>query len=120
MNGYKINDNLYINCNNVDYVSFLNDKVKIHMNDNTSYYITPEQYKDIETKIPQSGGSGGADITSNIKITGNKDDILGTTEHNKLCILSNTSSLAIRVVDKIGKIEEISTLLLLSFSSVTR
>ena len=57
MNGYKINDNLYINCDNIDYVSFLNDKVKIHMNDNTSYYITQDQYADIETKIPQSGGS---------------------------------------------------------------
>lgn len=113
MNGYKINDNLYINCNNVDYVSFLNDKVKIHMNDNTSYYITPEQYKDIETKIPQSGGSGGGvDITANIKITGNKSDILGTTEHNKLCILSNTGDLSFKVVDKIegGSEEEISTL----------
>ena len=112
MNGYKINDNLYINCDNIDYVSFLNDKVKIHMNDNTSYYITQDQYADIETKIPQSGGSGGgASITSNIKIAGNKDDILGTTEHNKLCILSDTSSLAIKVVDKIeGGSEELSTL----------
>ena len=62
MNGYKINDNLYINCNNVDYVSFLNDKVKIHMNDNTSCYITQEQYKDIEDKIPQSGGGGGGSV----------------------------------------------------------
>ena len=51
------------------------------------------------------------DVTSNIKITSNKDDILGTTEHNKLCILSNTTSLAIRVVDKIeGGSEELSTL----------
>ena len=57
MNGYKINDNLYINCDNIDYVSFLKDKVKIRMNDNTSYYITQEQYKDIEDKIPQGGGS---------------------------------------------------------------
>ena len=102
MNGYKINDNLYINCNNVDYVSFLNDKVKIHMNDNTSYYITQDQYADIETKIPQSGGSGGgASITANIKIAGNKDDILGTTEHNKLCILNDTGDLSFKVVDKI-------------------
>ena len=59
-----------------------------------------------------SGGSGGgADIASNILVTANKDDILGTTEHNKLCILSDTTSLAIRVVDKIeGGSEEISTL----------
>ena len=111
MNGYKINDNLYINCNNVDYVSFLNDKVKIHMNDNTSYYITPEQYKDIETKIPQSGGSGGgASITSNIKITANKNDMLGTTEHNKLCILSSTGDLSFKVVDKIDESETINKL----------
>lgn len=55
--------------------------------------------------------SGGADITSNIKITGNKDDILGTTEHNKLCILSETSDLSFKVVDKIeGGSEELSTL----------
>lgn len=58
---------------------------------------------------PDSGG--GASITSNIKITGNKDDILGTTEHNKLCILSNTSDLSFKVVDKIeGGTEELSTL----------
>ena len=58
---------------------------------------------------PDSGG--GASITSNIKITGNKDDILGTTEHNKLCILSNTGDLSFKVVDKIeGGSEEISTL----------
>lgn len=58
---------------------------------------------------PDSGG--GASITSNIKITGNKDDILGTTEHNKLCILSNTGDLSFKVVDKInGGSEEISSL----------
>ena len=58
---------------------------------------------------PDSGG--GASITSNIKITGNKNDILGTTEHNKLCILSDTGDLSFKVVDKIeGGIEEISTL----------
>lgn len=121
MNGYKINDNLYINCNNVDCVSFLNDKVKIHMNDNTSYYITPEQYKDIETKISQSGGSGGgADITANIKVTGNKGDIIGNTEKNKLCILNDTSSLDFKVVDKIeGGIEDINTLSELLPMSIT-
>lgn len=58
---------------------------------------------------PDSGG--GASITANIKITGNKDDILGTTEHNKLCILSNTGDLSFKVVDKIeGGSEEISSL----------
>lgn len=58
---------------------------------------------------PDSGG--GASITSNIKITGNKDDILGTTEHNKLCILSDTGDLTFKVVDKIeGGSEELSTL----------
>ena len=58
---------------------------------------------------PDSGG--GASITANIKITGNKDDILGTTEHNKLCILSDTGDLSFKVVDKIeGGSEEISTL----------
>ena len=104
MNGYKINDNLYINCDNIDYVSFLNDKVKIHMNDNTSYYITQDQYADIETKIPQSGGSGGgsgsgANITSNIKIVANKSNVL-SSNHNKLCIVNDTNDLTFKVVDK--------------------
>ena len=50
------------------------------------------------------------DVTSNIKITGNKNDIL-SSPHNLLCLLSNTSSLAIKVVDKIvGGSEEMSTL----------
>ena len=50
------------------------------------------------------------DVTSNIKITGNKNDILSSPK-NLLCILSGTSSLAIKVVDKIeGGSEEISTL----------
>lgn len=58
---------------------------------------------------PDSGG--GASITANIKITGAKDDILGTTEHNKLCILSDTGNLSFKVVNKIeGGNEEISTL----------
>ena len=116
MNGYKINDNLYINCDNIDYASFLNDKVKIHMNDNTSYYITQDQYADIETKIPQGGGSGGgsggggASITSNIKIVANKSSVL-SSNHNKLCIVNDTSDLSFKVVDKIdGGIEEISLL----------
>ena len=50
------------------------------------------------------------DVTSNIKITANKNDILAS-DHKLLCLLSNTSSLAIKVVDKIeGGSEEISTL----------
>ena len=50
------------------------------------------------------------DITSNIKITNNKSDILSSPK-NLLCILNDTSSLAIKVVDKIeGGNEEISTL----------
>ena len=50
------------------------------------------------------------DATSNIKISGNKSDILSSPK-NLLCILSDTSSLAIKVVDKIeGGSEEISTL----------
>ena len=59
-----------------------------------------------------SGGSGGgANITSNIKIVANKNAILGTSDHNKLCILSNTGDLSFKVVDKIeGGIEEIFTL----------
>ena len=50
------------------------------------------------------------DVTSNIKITANKNDILSSPK-NLLCILNDTSSLAIKVVDKIeGGNEEISTL----------
>ena len=50
------------------------------------------------------------DVTSNIKITGNKIDILSSPK-NLLCILNDTSSLAIKVVDKIeGGSEELSTL----------
>ena len=50
------------------------------------------------------------DVTSNIKIIGNMSDILSSPK-NLLCILSDTSSLAIKVVDKIdGGNEEISTL----------
>ena len=59
----------------------------------------------ITYSIPQR-----VDITSNIKITGNKNDILSSPK-NLLCILNDTSSLAIKVVDKIeGGSEELSTL----------
>ena len=55
--------------------------------------------------------SSGTSITENIKITGNKNDILGTTEHNKLCILSETGDLSFKVVNKIDDgSKEISTL----------
>lgn len=68
-------------------------KLKYLEIDGTTYYI------------PQL-----TDIASNIKITGNKTDILASP-HNLLCLLSDTSSLAIKVVDKIeGGSEEISTL----------
>ena len=50
------------------------------------------------------------DVTSNIKITGNKSDILSSPK-NLLCILSDTGDLSFKVVDKIeGGSEEISTL----------
>ena len=50
------------------------------------------------------------DVTSNIKITGNKNDILSSPK-NLLCILNDTTSLAIKVVDKIeGGSEELSKL----------
>ena len=41
------------------------------------------------------------DVTSNIKITANKNDILAS-DHKLLCLLNNTASLAIKVVDKIN------------------
>lgn len=67
-------------------------KLKYLEIDGTTYYI------------PQL-----TDITSNIKITGNKSDIL-SSNHKLLCLLSDTSSLAIKVVDKIeGGSEELST-----------
>ena len=59
----------------------------------------------ITYSIPQR-----VDVTSNIKITGNINDVLASPK-NLLCILSGVSSLAIKVVDKIeGGSEEISTL----------
>ena len=54
--------------------------------------------------------SGGADITTNIKVTNSISDIMGT-EHNKLCILNDTNGLSFKVVDKIdSRNEEILTL----------
>lgn len=68
-------------------------KLKYLEIDGTTYYI------------PQL-----TDITSNIKITANKSDILAS-DHKLLCLLNNKTSLAIKVVDKIeGGSEEISTL----------
>ena len=43
--------------------------------------------------------SGGTSITKNIKITNSASEILNTTEHNKLCILSNTNDLSFKVVN---------------------
>ena len=60
---------------------------------------------EITYSIPQR-----VDVTSNIKITGNINDVFASPK-NLLCILSDTSSLAIKVVDKIkGGSEELSTL----------
>ncbi len=60
---------------------------------------------DVTYSIPQR-----VDVTSNIRITGNKSDILAS-DHKLLCILSNTSELSFKVVDKIeGGSEELSTL----------
>ena len=59
----------------------------------------------ITYSIPQR-----VDVTSNIKITGNINDVLSSPK-NLLCILNDTSSLAIKVVDKIESgSEELSTL----------
>lgn len=90
----------------------LSDEVKKKLpkviNSDTLLPATKLKYLEIDGityYIPQL-----ADVTSNIKITGNKNDIL-SSPHNLLCILSNTSSLAIKVVDKIeGGGEELSTL----------
>ena len=98
----EISDNLKINLNAVVTINKVKDKWIARLKNGSSVVVTEEIANEIITSTGSSGGSsGGASITANIKITSNKDDILGTTEHNKLCILSDTSSLAIKVVDKI-------------------
>ena len=108
----EISDNLKINLNAVVTINKVKDKWIARLKNGSSLVVTEEIANEIITSTGSSGGSGGgADITSNIKITNNKSDILGTTEHNKLCILNETSNLTFKVVDKIdGGSEEISTL----------
>ena len=107
----EISDNLKINLNAVVTINKVKDKWIARLKNGSSVVVTEEIANEIITSTGSSGGGGGASITANIKITSNKDDILGTTEHNKLCILSNTGDLSFKVVDKIeGGSEEISTL----------
>ena len=108
----EISDNLKINLNAVVTINKVKDKWIARLKNGSSLVVTEEIANEIITSTGSSGGSGGgASITANIKITNNKSDILGTTEHNKLCILSDTGDLTFKVVDKIeGGSEELSTL----------
>ena len=84
-------------------------KVYIFDEENLIWIELSKKSGDSDTGSGESGG--GANITSNIKIVANKNDILSTSDHNKLCILSITGDLSFKVVDKIeGGSEEISTL----------
>ena len=74
-------------------------KVYIFDEENLIWIELSKKSGDSDTGSGESGG--GASITSNIKIVANKDDILSTSDHNKLCILSNTGELSFKVVDKI-------------------
>ena len=74
-------------------------KVYIFDEENLIWIELSKKSGDSDTGSGESGG--GASITSNIKIVANKDDILSTSDHNKLCILSDTSELSFKVVDKI-------------------
>ena len=68
-------------------------------------YLLGRKYKD-----SNMGSGSGANITSNIKIVDNKSSVL-SSNHNKLCIVNDTSDLSFKVVDKIeGGSEEISAL----------
>ena len=68
-------------------------------------YLLGRKYKDSNT-----GSGSGANITSNIKIVDNKSSVL-SSNHNKLCIVNDTSDLSFKVVNKIeGGSEEISAL----------
>ena len=88
------------------------DTGKVYIFDEENLIWIELSKKSGDSDTGSSGGSGsGANITSNIKIVANKNDILSTSDHNKLCILSDTSDLSFKVVDKIeGGSEEISTL----------
>ena len=84
-------------------------KVYIFDEENLIWIELSKKSGDSDTGSGESGG--GANITSNIKIVANKNDILSTSDHNKLCILSDTSELSFKVVNKIeGGTEELSTL----------
>ena len=112
------NDNLFPNVKKENIPSKainldkLSDEVKNKLpkviSSDTLLPATKLKYLEIDGitySIPQR-----VDVTSNIKITGSKNDILASPK-NLLCILSDTSSLAIKVVDKIeGGSEEISVL----------
>lgn len=54
-------------------------------------YLLGRKYKDSNT-----GSDGGANITSNIKIVANKSSVL-SSNHNKLCIINDTSDLSFKV-----------------------
>ena len=89
------------------------DTGKVYIFDEENLIWIELSKKSGDSDTGSSGGSsgGGTSITSNIKIVANKNDILSTSDHNKLCILSNTGDLTFKVVDKIeGGSEEISTL----------
>ena len=58
-------------------------------------YLLGRKYKDSNT-----GSGSGANITSNIKIVDNKSSVL-SSNHNKLCIVNDTSDLTFKVVNKI-------------------
>ena len=60
-------------------------------------YLLGRKYKDSNT-----GSGSGANITSNIKIVDNKSSVL-SSNHNKLCILSDTSDLTFKVSNKFIK-----------------
>ena len=60
-------------------------------------YLLGRKYKDSNT-----GSGSGANITSNIKIVANKSSVL-SSNHNKLCIVNDTSDLTFKVSNKFIK-----------------
>ena len=87
------------------------DTGKVYIFDEENLIWIELSKKSGDSDTGSDGSGGGANITSNIKIVANKNAILGTTEHNKLCILSNTGDLSFKVVDKIeGESETINKL----------